>query len=227
MAELPKLDGPRLPPASGGKAHQVVMFLHGVGADGNDLIGLAPHFQHVLPDAFFVSPDAPYPYDMAPVGRQWFPIGDFSPESRLNGVVAAAPILDAFIDETLAAHGLGADRLLLIGFSQGTMMSLHVGLRRDAQVAGIIGHSGMLAGSHLLGAEIRSRPPVLLTHGEADPLLPVQSLPEAEAALEEAGVAVEAHARPGLGHGIDEECVRLALAFAARVFGVGGPERRL
>ena len=220
MAELPKLSGPSLPPASGGKAQQVVMFLHGVGADGNDLIGLAPHYRHVLPDASFVSPDAPDPYDMAPIGRQWFPIGDFSPESRLAGVQAAAPILEAFIDQTLAAHGLGADRLLLVGFSQGTMMSLHVGLRREAPVAGIIGHSGMLAGPHLLATEIRSRPPVLLTHGEADPLLPVQSLPQAEAALKEAGVAVEAHARPGLGHGIDEECVRLGLAFAARVFGV-------
>ena len=222
MVELPKLSGPSLPPANGGKAEQVVMFLHGLGADGNDLIGLAPHFQQVLPAAFFVSPDAPYPCDMAPIGRQWFSIGDFSPESRLTGVVSAAPILDAFIDETLAAHGLGADRLLLVGFSQGTMMSLHVGLRRQAQLAGIIGHSGMLAGPHLLAAEIRSRPPVLLTHGEADPLLPVQSLPEAEAALKEAGIAVEAYARPGLGHGIDEECVRLGLAFAARVFGVAG-----
>ncbi|MDP6572646.1 MAG: prolyl oligopeptidase family serine peptidase [Rhodospirillales bacterium] len=222
MAELPELSGPSVAPASGGKAEQVVMFVHGLGADGNDLIGLAPHYRHVLPDAFFVSPDAPYPYDMAPIGRQWFPIGDFSAESRLAGVVAAAPILDAFIDETLAAHGLGADRLLLVGFSQGTMMSLHVGLRREAPVAGIIGHSGMLAGRHLLDAEIRSRPPVLLTHGEADPLLPVQSLPRAEAALEEAGVSVEAHVRPGLGHGIDEECVHLGLAFAGRVFGVAG-----
>ena len=220
MAEIPKLSGPSLAPASGGKAEQVIMFLHGVGADGNDLIGLAPHFQQVLPDAFLVSPDAPYPYDMAPTGRQWFPIGDFTAESRLEGAVSAAPILDAFIDETLPDQGLGADRLLLIGFSQGTIMSLHVGPRREAPVAGIIGHSGMLAGPHLLGAEIRSRPPVLLTHGEAAPLLPVQSLPEAEAALKEAGVAVEAHVRPGLGHGIDEECVRLGLTFAVRVFGV-------
>jgi len=218
MAELPKLSGPSLPPANGGKAKQVVMFLHGLGADGNDLIGLAPHFQYVLPDAFFVSPDAPYPCDMAPTGRQWFSIGDFSPDSRLDGVVSAAPILDAFIDQTLSVHGLGADRLLLVGFSQGTMMSLHVGLRREGRLAGIIGHSGMLAGPYLLAAEIRSRPPVLLTHGEADPLLPVQSLPEAETVLKEAGVAVEAYARPGLGHGIDEECVRLGVAFATRVF---------
>jgi phospholipase/carboxylesterase len=100
------------------------------------------------------------------------------------------------------------------------MMSLHVGLRRGAPVAGVIGHSGMLAGPHLLDAEIRSRPPVLLTHGEADPLLPVQFLPQAEAALEEVGVSVEAHVRPGLGHGIDEICVHLGLAFARRVFGV-------
>ena len=223
MAELPQLTGPHVPPAGAGKPEQLVVFLHGVGADGNDLIGLAPHFQQVLPEAFFISPDAPYAYDMAPFGYQWFSISDFSAENRLRGVQAAAPILEAFIDDLLAGHGLAEDRLVLIGFSQGTMMSLHVGLRRQRPLAGIIGYSGVLAGPELLAAEIKTRPPVLLTHGEADPLIPVRALSAAEAALKEVDVPVESHLRPGLGHGIDEECIRLGLNFIAGVFGLARP----
>lgn len=218
MADIQKLNGPSVPPASGGPAKQVVIFLHGVGADGNDLIGLAPFYQRVLPNAFLVSPNAPFRYDQAPVGFQWFPIGNFSAQSRIQGVQAAAPLLDAFIDATLADHGLGPDRLLLVGFSQGTMMALHVALRRAEAVAGIIGHSGMLAGPELLATEIRSRPPVLLTHGADDPLIPAVAMQQAETILAEAGVAIEAHVRPGLGHGIDQESINLALEFAAKLF---------
>ena len=219
MTELPTLSGPSLPPADDGRPEQLVILLHGVGADGNDLIGLAPHFQQVLPGALFVSPDAPFRYDMAPFGHQWFSIRDFDRSSRLAGVRSAAPILDAFIDTTLAEHRLGEDRLALIGFSQGTMMSLYVGLRRQARLAGIIGYSGMLVGEERLADEIRSRPPVLLVHGEADPLLPVSALAGAVAGLEAVDVTVESYVRPGLGHGIDEQGVRLGMGFLARIFG--------
>ncbi len=218
MNRLPTLDGPRLQPATGRAPEQLAMLLHGVGADGNDLIGLAPLFQRALPGALFVSPHAPFPFDMAPTGFQWFSLQDFGPEPRLAGTRAAAPILEAFIDAQLAEHGLAEDKLVLIGFSQGTMMSLHVGLRRLRPLAGILGYSGMLAGPRLLAEEIKSRPPVLLTHGEDDPIVPVQSLPEAVAGLEAAGVAVESHVRPGLGHGIDDECVRLGQNFLAGIF---------
>ena len=219
MADLPTLDGPALPPADGGAPKQLVLLLHGVGADGNDLVGLAPFFQQVLPDALFVSPNAPFAYDMAPFGHQWFSIRDFSPEARLAGAAETAPILDGFIDTLLAEYGLTDDRLALIGFSQGTMMALYVGLRRARSPAGIIGYSGVLVGAESMESEVRSRPPVLLVHGDADAVVPVQALPLAVEGLESLGVEVQAHTRPGLGHGIDEECIRLGQEFLAGLFG--------
>ncbi|HET7593957.1 MAG TPA: phospholipase, partial [Stellaceae bacterium] len=162
MALLPSLSGPVRKPASGGKPRQLVVLLHGVGADGNDLIGLAPYWAPALPNAEFVSPDAPFPCDMAPYGRQWFSLQDRSPAAILGGVRAAAPILDAFLDEALAARGLEPSQLALVGFSQGTMMSLYVGPRREKALAGIVGYSGALIGADTLAQETRSRPPVLL-----------------------------------------------------------------
>jgi phospholipase/carboxylesterase len=219
MADLPKLNGPSVPPASGGAPKQLVMFLHGVGADGNDLISLAPAFQGILPDAVFVSPNAPFAFDMAPVGHQWFSIKDFGPEARLKGAQAAAPILDGYIDYMLALFGLAESKLALVGFSQGTMMSLYVGLRRARSVAGIVGYSGMLLGADLLKTELKSRPLVLLVHGDADQVLPVESLPAAVKGLQAVDVPVESHVRPGLGHGIDDEGIRLGQKFLARVLG--------
>ena len=219
MSELPLLAGPALPPASGQPPRQVVLLLHGVGADGNDLIGLAPFFQQVLPEAAFLSPHAPQPFDMAPFGHQWFSLGDFSPESRLRGTRAAAPILDHYIDHLLAIFGLKEENMALIGFFQGTMMALYVELRRARPLAGVIGYSGMLVGSEFLAAEVRSRPPVLLVHGEADGIVPVQSLDQAKTALVRNKVPVRAHARPGLAHGIDEEGIRLGQEFLKEILG--------
>lgn len=215
---MTQLKGPSLAPVQG-KPEQLVMFLHGVGADGNDLIGLAPYFQKVAPQAMFMAPNAPFPFDMAAFGFQWFSLNDFGPEARLRGVRSAAPMLDAYIDAQLKSLALGEDKLFLIGFSQGTMMALHVGLRRPTPLAGIIGYSGMLVGPELLAAEIRSRPPVLLVHGEADPVLPFEALPQAVSALEAAGVPVQGDARPGLGHSIDEEGLLLGMRFLAEAVG--------
>src|SRR6266704_1251066 len=127
---LMALSGPSRPPVAGGKPRRLVILLHGLGADGNDLIGLQQYWGPLVPDAEFVSPDAPFPCDMAPYGYQWFSLQDRSPETILAGVRATAPTLDAFIDDALAARGLAEQDLALIGFSQGTMMSLYVGLRR-------------------------------------------------------------------------------------------------
>src|SRR5260370_27323072 len=177
---LPTLSGPVHRQSSGGAPRRLVILLHGLGADGNDLIGLAPVWAKLLPDAEFLAPNAPFPYDMAPYGFQWFSLQDRSPETVLAGVRATAPMLDAFIDDALAARGLSETDLALVGFSQGTMMSLYVGLRRPKPVAGILGYSGALIGAESLAAEIRSRPRVLLVHGDADPVVPFSALALAE-----------------------------------------------
>jgi len=205
---MPRLSGPSRPPASGGKPRRLVILLHGLGADGNDLIGLAPYWARLLPDAEFLSPNAPFPCDMAPYGYQWFSSQDRSPEAVLGGVRAAAPILDAFIEEALEERGLGSRELALVGFSQGTMMSLFVGLRRAAPVAGIVGFSGRLLAPELLASELRSRPSILLVHGTEDPLVPYSSLAAAETTLKAAGVPVETVTSVGIGHSIDDQGLR-------------------
>lgn len=197
------LSGPSRPPLAGGQPHRLVILLHGLGADGNDLIGLAQYWARLVPEAEFVSPNAPFPCDMAPYGYQWFSVQDRSPAAVLAGVRAAAPLLDAFIDDALHKRGLNESDAALVGFSQGTMMALFVGLRRAAPLAGILGYSGRLIAPDLLPGELRSRPPVLLVHGTEDPLVPFQSLAAAEAALKGADVPVETLACVGTEHSID------------------------
>jgi phospholipase/carboxylesterase len=214
---MPRLSGPSRPPASGGKPRRLVILLHGLGADGHDLIGLAPYWARLLPDAEFLSPNAPFPCDMAPHGYQWFSSQDRSPEAVLGGVRAAAPILDAFIGEALEERGLGSGELALVGFSQGTMMSLFAGLRRAEPVAGIVGFSGRLLAPELLASELRSRPPVLLVHGTEDPLVPYSSLAAAETTLKAAGVPVETVTSVGIGHSIDDQGLRRGGQFLKKV----------
>ncbi len=216
------LDGPTCPAKSGGPAKQLVILLHGIGADGNDLMGLVPFYQSVLPDAAFFAPNAPFPCDMAPFGYQWFSLQNMQADTRLNGARHAAPMLNAFIDSQMDHHGLTEENTLVLGFSQGAMMGLHVGLRRERPLAGLISHSGMLVGEQLLATEITARPPVLLTHGAIDDVVPVAALAIAMAALKSSGVSVEAHEIPGLAHGIDEQTIRLDLRFLLDVF----PENR-
>ena len=211
------LSGPARPPASGGKPTRLVILLHGLGADGNDLIGLAPYWAPLLPDAEFLSPNAPFPCDMAPYGYQWLSARDPSRESRLAGARAAGAILDAFIDDELAKRGLTEAELALVGFSQGTMMSLFVGPRRARALAGIVGFSGRLIAPELLAGELCSRPPVLLIHGTDDPMVPFDSMAEAEAALTAAGVPVETLTCPGMGHSIDDDGLRRGGQFLHRV----------
>jgi len=210
---MPALSGPSRPPASGGRPSRLVILLHGLGADGNDLIGLAPYWATLLPTTEFVSPNAPFPCDMAPYGYQWFSAQDRSPAAVLAGVRAAAPFLDAFIDDALAKRRLDDADLALVGFSQGTMMSLYVGLRRSRPVAGIVGFSGRLLAPELLASELRSRPRTLLVHGTDDPLVPYESLAAAETALTDIGVPVETLTCAGVGHSIDESGLRRGGSF--------------
>lgn len=218
--DLPKLSGPTLEPLGGRTPKQLVILCHGVGSDGDDLMGLAPFFQKVLPDARFVSPHAPFQFDGGPVGYQWFSLQDFSDEARTQGVRKAAPILDAFIDEQLAVLGLEDKDLALVGFSQGTMLALHVGLRRAKPCAGILGYSGMLVDVEALPDEITAKPPVLLCHGQADEVVPFDFMPAALSVLRLAGVPCDGLGRPGLGHGLDDDAVKAGMFFLADVFEV-------
>jgi phospholipase/carboxylesterase len=212
------LSGPSRPPHAGGKPRRLVVLLHGFGADGDDLIGLAPHWARLLPDAEFLSPHAPFPCEMGPFGRQWFSFADRTPGVILAGTKAAAGILNAFLDEALAARGLADRDLALVGFSQGAMMSLYVALRRAKPVAAVVGYSGALIDAGGLASEIRARPPVLLVHGDADSVVPYAELARAAAALKAAGVPVTVETRAGLQHGIDERGLSLGGQFLARAF---------
>jgi phospholipase/carboxylesterase len=205
-----ELDGPR---AGANKPDSLVVLLHGLGADGNDLISLAPLWSRFLPRTHFVSPHAPFPCDMAPYGRQWFSLQDRTPERVAAGVAAAAPILDAFLDAELQRFALPPERLALVGFSQGTMMSLYVAPRRDVAIGGVLGYSGALVDAAHFRTAVQSRPPVLLVHGTADPIVPFERMAEAATALGEAGMAVETLACPGLPHSIDEAGLQAGAEF--------------
>jgi phospholipase/carboxylesterase len=213
---FPKLTGPSAVYPKGATPKRLVVLLHGLGADGNDLFGLVPALAPSLPETAFISPDAPFPCDMAPYGRQWFSLQTRTQDAILAGVRASAAILDGFLDEALEQLHLDDSKLALLGFSQGTMMSLYVGPRRAKQLAGIVGFSGRLVGDT---SEFKSKPPMLLVHGDADQVVPPDSLPLAVKALEQAGVPIESVTRPGLGHGIDDEGLRRGRDFLVKVLG--------
>jgi phospholipase/carboxylesterase len=216
------LDGPRLEPR-GGDAKRLVVFLHGYGADGNDLIDIGRAWQETLPGTAFVSPHAPEPCGQAPVGKQWFPLTFRDPDERWVGVNKAAPALDAFFDKELERWKLPPSALALVGFSQGTMMALHVGLRRAVTPAAIVGYSGMLVMPNkpepeAFTASIKAKPPVLLVHGSEDELIPAQALFHATQTLAALEVPAEWHISYGVGHGIDAEGLRHGGEFLARQF---------
>ncbi len=212
------LTGLRWGPASKGTARQLVVLCHGVGADSHDLIDLAPTWSRALPDALFVAPDAPEPYDGAPTGRQWFSLQDRSPAVLDAGARRAAPHLLAYIDAELARAGLSPDAVAMMGFSQGAMMALHAGLRRPTAPRGILAYSGALLEAPGLAAECAGHPPVLLVHGEQDEIVPFSRAGASEAALTRLGIPVQALWCPALGHGIDEAGLSAGALFLQRLF---------
>jgi phospholipase/carboxylesterase len=222
------LDGPRIP-AAAGRTSQLVVFLHGYGADGNDLIELGRQWRGLMPEAAFVSPHASERSPAAPMGRQWFALSNRPPDDpsggdeRLAGAVKARGAIDAFLDAELKRLGLDDSKLALVGFSQGCMMALHVGLRRPRAPAAILGFSGLLVGPERL-SEATARdargapPPILLVHGDQDPLIPFDGMFMAAEALAGASIPTQWHLSLGIGHGIDAEGLRQGGLFLAKGF---------
>jgi phospholipase/carboxylesterase len=219
MSPIPSLDGPMLAPAGGGAPTSMVILIHGYGSNGEDLIALGDYWREALPHTLFLAPNAPRPCGLAPWGFEWWPLTDLEPAALAQGVRQSAPALDAYIDDQLARHGLSEDRLALVGFSQGTMMALHVGPRRARTLAGVVGYSGALVDPLELAREMRTAPPVLLVHGDADPTVPVTAMHQARLALEPLGFAVETHLAFDLGHSIDEAGLALGRRFLAERLG--------
>lgn len=215
-------------PDSGKPARQLVVLLHGYGSNGDDLIGLAPYFSQALPDAAFYSPHAPEPWEGGMFGgRQWFSLAGYDPEafrrnpetmaglerSFFDGATRSAEALNTFMDRILSEHGIAARQLALIGFSQGTMMALHTAPRRADALGGVVGFSGAIVSGDRLAGEAKSRPPFLLVHGDADPVVPVEALDEVQKALQSARIPFQSHVVPDLQHGIDPTGAALAAQF--------------
>lgn len=211
------VNGASLKPRSGGAPKKIVLLLHGFGSSGTDMISLAPQWQDTLPDTLFLAPHAPQRCGMMGAGYQWWGLSGFAPSALAAGAASAAPAIDAFIDRKLAQYELTEADLALVGFSQGTMMALHVALRRPKAVAAVVGYSGMLAGTAAL-ADHLAKPPVLLVHGTTDPVVPIAALHMSESELKRLGVDVTTHISYGVGHTVDPVGLRLGREFVAKAF---------
>lgn len=205
------------PPESGNQPRSLVILLHGYGSNGEDLIGLAPYWSRDLPDTIFVSPDAPYSCEMG-FGFQWFSLQSWAPLALLAGAEKASSILNQFIDEQMEKYNLPASKIALVGFSQGTMMSLYIAPRRQEKLAGVVGYSGgLLGGESLIGQPNIAKPPVYLVHGEMDSVVPVGAFFHAKETLKQAGFDVRGHTTPGMAHTIDEQGIHEGGAFLKTV----------
>ena len=215
------VNGASLQPLSGGAPRQIVLLLHGFGSSGSDMIALAPAWRQSLPDALFLAPHAP---ERSGGGYQWWGLASIAPQALAAGAAAAAPAIDAFLDRKLAQYDLTESDCAIVGFSQGTMMALHVGLRRARAPAAVVGYSGMLTGPAELRHQARSRPPVLLVHGSADPVVPVAALHAAESELRRLEVPVTTHVSAGVGHTVDPVGLRLGLDFVRTGLGLSAED---
>ncbi|MCW1430259.1 alpha/beta hydrolase [Novosphingobium sp. JCM 18896] len=213
------VNGASLQPKSGAKPGQIVLLLHGFGSNGRDMVALAPAWQQSMPDALFLAPHAPQACAMG-TGYQWWPLADISPAALARGAASAAPAIDSFIDRKLEQYGLGEADLAIVGFSQGAMMALHVGLRRPKAAACLVGYSGMLTGAPQLQHALVSKPPVLLVHGAQDPVVPVAALHDAERVLKHLDIEVRTHISQNTGHIVDPAGLRLGGEFVARALGL-------
>lgn len=214
---MPTLEAVHWGPASKAKPRQLVVLCHGLGADGFDLIDLAPSWQHACPDALFASVHAPFQRDSG-FGRQWWSVANRSPVVMEAGARTAASYLHGFIDAELERLGLPGEAYAMMGFSQGAMVALFTGLRRPVAPRAILAFSGALIAPERLAADLANKAPVLIVHGEADDTVPASRSRDAEAALIAAQVPVEAHYLPRLGHGIDDSGISLGALALQRGF---------
>ncbi len=207
-----------LPPAAGGQPKSLVILLHGLGSNGQDLISLSPMWTKKLPYTAFVSPDAPFPCDMVPPDYpnsfQWFSLQTRNPQHMEAGASNASPVLERFIHSQINKYGVPPEKTALVGFSQGTMMSLYTALRMQKKLAGILGYSGAM-----IGGAGEQNIPVHLIHGEADDVVPLEAYTHAKAALEQAGLPVTGHTSAGLAHSIDEKGINSGGAFLKEILG--------
>ncbi len=216
---MTKLSGPMLPPASGGVPKQAVVLLHGYGSDGNDLIGLAPHWQSILPDAVFISPNAPEQCRQLAYGFQWFDISLDGERlaRRQEGVVEARPVLLEFLEDLWSQSGIRPEDTILAGFSQGAMMALHTGLSLDRPLMGIVAFSGAFLPPDGFGSVPLAKSPVCLVHGDMDEVVDPEHSADADVALRLAGYDVAYHVSEGVAHGIAPDGLAFATAFIQRI----------
>lgn len=212
------INGASLKPRSGARPKKIVLLLHGFGSSGTDMIALAPQWQDALSDTLFLAPHAPQRCGIMGAGYQWWGLSGFAPSALAAGAASAAPAIDAFIDRKLAEYGLTEADLALVGFSQGTMMALHIGLRRRRSVAAVVGYSGMLTATTGLAHSEIPKPPVLLVHGTADPVVPIAAMHMAESELKRLGVDVTTHISYGIPHTVDPLGLRLGMDFVVNAF---------
>lgn len=201
-----------------GKTDRVVVIVHGLGDSASGIIGLGEAYQPALPDTEFVAPDAPFPCDFSPFGYQWFGGTDWTPSVVLQGIKKAAPYLNDYLDHILASRKITPDKLALVGFSQGTMMSLYVAPRRKEAFAGILGYSGALLGGEELPTQRSANPPIMLVHGTHDDVVPFSALDHAVAGLRAVNMNVESVPCPGTAHSIDNLGLHSGVTFLRRVF---------
>jgi phospholipase/carboxylesterase len=214
------VNGSSLQPSSGGAPKHIVLLLHGYGSNGADMISLAPHWQQALPDALFLAPNAPQRCGMG-FGYQWWGLTGYTPQALAAGANGAAPAINGFLDRKLTQYGLTEKDLAIVGFSQGTMMALHIGLRRPRRLAAIVGYSGMLTGASELAHHSITKPPVLLVHGSSDPIVPVAALHSAKSQLQRLGINVTAHVAQGLGHSVNPAGLQMGSEFVANALNRG------
>lgn len=204
--------------ATSGNAKQLLILLHGLGANAKDLFGLVPYLQKELPDCHFVSLNAPFACDMAPSGYQWFSLQKRNEQDLIDGLRIAGQIVDNYIDEKLEELGLKANKLALLGFSQGAMTSMYVSLRRKEQIAGILSYSGALIAPQLLETELKTSPPICAIHGEDDTVVPFLAFEEMVTYANKFNLNLSGYSQKSLGHGIDQAGLKIGLEFLKQIF---------